>query len=60
MESDGARVADTLKKKKKHTRDTTLDGFNGNFFHILEIKSFCFAIAKCDLMQDVAAMFHLP
>ena len=57
MESDGAGGADTL---KKHTRDTTLDGFNGNFFHILEIKSFCFAIAQCDLMQDVAAMFHLP
>ena len=42
-------------------RDTTLDGFSGQFFRILKIIYFYFLlVAICDLVHDVEAILHLP
>ena len=31
-----------------------------SFFHIFEIKFFCFVVAICDLVHNVEAIFILP
>ena len=41
------------------SRGAILDDFSGQFFHIFEIISFCFVVAKCDQVHDVETIFHL-
>ena len=41
-------------------RGTTLAGFSGQFFHIFEIKLFCFVVAMNDVVQDVEAIHSVP
>ena len=48
------------KKKVSWLGCLTISGFSGQFFHIFEIKYFCFVVAIFHLMHNVEAIFHLP
>ena len=40
-------------------KSTTQDGFSGDLFRNFEVNFFCFVVAICDLVHDVA-ISHLP
>ena len=53
------RVTNTNQVVQLQSQGATQDDFSGQFFRIFEIIIICFAVAICDLVQDVKTIFHL-
>ena len=50
---------DRMDETVPHTRGTTSDDFNGQFFRKFEIKFFCFVVAMSDPVPDWELMHGL-